>query len=91
LITLLEDGPPETRERVAVVIGEIDRGPLVLKALEKAFYREDDDWVMYEIAKSVYGIDRIKGRELLRLVIEEEEVPEFLKVEVVSLLEETTE
>ncbi len=88
LIALLDDESTETRERAAVVIGEIGRGSLVLRALERALSREEDAWVRYEIAKSAYRIDRKKGEGLLRAITEGEGTPEFLKSEALLLLEE---
>jgi zinc/manganese transport system permease protein len=87
LIDLLEEDSPETRERAAVAIGEIGDGPIVVRSLEKAFSEEEDQWVRYEIARSLYHLDPERGEKTLEMLLVDEETPEFLKYQISVILD----
>ncbi len=87
LIDLLDEDSPETRERAAALIGEIGEGPIVVRSLEKAFSKEDDQWVRFEIARSLYAIDPVRGKKVLEILQVDEEIPEFLKYQISEILD----
>jgi zinc/manganese transport system permease protein len=90
LIELLGNESADVRERAASVIGVVSEGPLVERELEKAYSKEEDDWVRFEIARSLFSLNSVKGGGLLLSIIDDEEVPLFLRSQSVQLLREHT-
>jgi len=65
--------------------------PRLEKELERACVGEEDGWVRFEIAGSLFSLDRMKGGKLLLAVMGDDETPVFLKERAVELMREATE
>ena len=66
---------------------QIGEGPIVVRSLERAFSKEDDQWVRFEIARSLYAIDPVRGKKVLEILQVDEEIPEFLKYQISEILD----
>lgn len=86
LIELLHDESAEVRERAASVIPLVGRGVMVEHALELAFAKEPDAWVRFEIASSMFELNRVKGGRALLSLMADEEMPVFLHSRAAAML-----
>ncbi len=90
LIHLLRNESTDVREAAATVLGKIGDGPIVEKELDRAFLSESDEWVRFEIARSLFALDQKKGSRELLILMNDEGVPTFLKSEAAGMLRDVT-
>jgi zinc/manganese transport system permease protein len=86
LVELLSDESPEVRERVSRALGEVASGSLVERELEEAFAGEEDDWIRFEMAKSLFALDWRKGGRLILSLMKNDDLPILIKKQGLELL-----
>jgi zinc/manganese transport system permease protein len=86
LVELLSDESAEVRERVSRALGDVGSGSLVERELEEAFSREADDWVRFEMAKSLFALNWKKGGRLLLSLMKNDNLPILLRKQGLELL-----
>ncbi len=86
LMGLLRDESAEVRERAASVLPLVAPSALVERELERAFQDETDEWVRFEMASSLFELDRKRGGRALIELMANEDVPVFLRSRSAALL-----